>query len=114
MSLLDNAISHFGESADTELHKIDVPEWEGSVWFKCVSSMNGIQYQKYFKAAQQSDFESLVDVLILRARKEDGLKMFTTADKKTLMHSVSPDVITSVVNNMSSIDNAESDAVKKS
>jgi hypothetical protein len=113
-SILDNAIKHFSESADHELHKVDVPEWDGAVWFKAVSSMNGSMYQKYFKAVGTSDFESLVDVLILRARKEDGLKMFLPSDKKALMGRVSPDVITSIVNGMASIDNQEAESVKKS
>ena len=114
MTLLDNAISHFGESADTTLHKIDVSEWDGEIWFKVVSSMNGVQYQKFLQAAQKADFEALVDILILRARQQDGLKLFTTADKKKLMGQVSPDVVTSIVNSMSSVDNAEAEAVKKS
>ena len=114
MSLLDNAIKHFCESADTELHKVEVPEWEGSVWFKSVSSMNGTLYQKYYDAISQPGFESLVDILILRARTEQGLKMFKPSDKKTLMAQVAPDVITTIINNMSAVDNAEGEAVKKS
>lgn len=114
MSLIDNAIKHFSDSADSQLHKVDVPEWDGAVWFKSVSSMNGMMYQKYFAAISQPGFESLVDILILRAREESGVKMFRPSDKKTLMSNVSPDVITTIVNNMSSIDNAEGEAVKKS
>ena len=114
MSLLDNAIEHFGNSVDAELRKVDVPEWNGSVWFKVVSSMNGTQYQQYFKAAQKADFDSLVDILILRAKCEDGTKMFTQADRKTLMYKVAPDVITSIVNAMTAIDTTESEGVKKS
>ena len=114
MSLLDNAIEHFGHSADAELRTVDVPEWNGAVWFKVVSSMNGTQYQQYFKAAQKADFESLVDVLILRARCEDGKKMFTQADRKSLMFKVAPDVITSIINAMTAIDSTESEGVKKS
>jgi hypothetical protein len=114
MSLLDNAIKHFSESADHELHKVDVPEWDGAVWFKVVASMNGIAYQQYFKAATDASYESLVDVLILRARKEDGLKMFTRADKKKIMGAVSPEVVTRVVNEMSTADNQDTEEVKKS
>lgn len=113
MSLLDNAIKHFSESADHELHKVEVPEWDGAVYFKAVSSMNGTQYQRYFKAISQSDFESLVDVLILRARTESGTKMFTGADKKKLMGAVSPEVVTGIINKMAVIDNEEQEEVKK-
>ena len=113
MSLLDNAIKHFSESADAELHKIDVPEWDGSVWFKSVSSMNGLAYQKYYSAISQPGFESLVDILILRARTEEGLKMFRPSDKKTLMGQVAPDIITTIINNMSAVDNVEGEGVKK-
>ena len=112
-SILDNAVKHFTESAGDALYEIEVSEWESSVWFKPVSSMNGMQYQKYFAAAVKQDYESLVDVLILRARSESGTKMFTPADRKALMGKVSPEVVTSIVNRMSAVDNAESDEVKK-
>jgi hypothetical protein len=113
-SILDNAMRHFSESADTELHELAVTEWGESVWFKSVSSMNGLQYQKFVAAAQKSDFEGLVDIFLLRARKEDGTRMFNTGDKKALMNSVSPDMITGIVNRMSAIDNQDAEAVKKS
>ncbi|GAG12431.1 unnamed protein product [marine sediment metagenome] len=114
MSLLDNAIKHFSESADTELHKIDIPEWDGAIWFKSVAGMNGAMYQRYFKAIQNTDFESLVDVVILRSREEAGVKMFKPNDKKALMAQVSPDVITSIINKMSAVDAEVQEEVKKS
>ena len=114
MSLLDNAIKHFSESADHELHKVDVPEWDGAVWFKTVSGMTGMEYQRYFKAVSTSDYEAMVDSLILRARREDGIKMFTQGDKKKLMGGVDHDVITDIFTRMSAVDNADSVEVKKS
>lgn len=113
MSLLDNAIRHFAESVDNELFKVDVPEWDGAVWFKAVSSMNGVAYQQYYKAVSDPGFDSLVEVLILRSRKEDGTRMFTRADRTKLMNNVSPDVVTRIVNEMSAIDNTQAEAVKK-
>jgi hypothetical protein len=113
MSLLDNAIKHFSESADHELHKIEVQEWEGAIWFKSIQGMTGGEYQRYSSAVKKQDYDSMVDALILRARKEDGLKMFTPGDKKKLMGPVDPDVIISIFTKMTAIDNEEAEEVKK-
>jgi hypothetical protein len=114
MSLLDNAVKHFSDNQTGELLTIEIDEWEGSIYFKPISAMNGLAYQKYFEAIQRSGFESLVDVLILRARTESGAKMFKPSDKKQLMSVVAPDVITKTVNAMSEMDNVEAEATKKS
>jgi hypothetical protein len=112
MSLLDNAVAHFS-GVDATLHKVHVDEWDGDVWFKASASMSGVQYNKFQKYIQQADYEALVEILILRARNEDGTKMFTGADRKTLMYRVSPDVVNTVVTNMFAVDTQENDAVKK-
>jgi hypothetical protein len=114
MSILDNAMKHFSESADHELHKIDVPEWEDVIWFKAIQGMTGAEYQRYSSTVRTQDYSSMVDALILRARKEDGLKMFTPNDKKKLMGPVDPDVIISIFTKMTSIDNEVAEEVKKS
>lgn len=114
MSLLDNAVKHFSDSQSDELLKVDVEEWGGSIYFKPLSSMNGMAYQKYYEAIRKEGFESLVDVLVLRARDEQGMKMFRPSDRKKLMGQVAPDVITKTVNAMSELDNIEAEAVKKS
>lgn len=113
MSILENAVKHFGESADQTMHSIDVPEWDETIYFKSVSAMNGLQYDKYIKSAQEQNFSALVDVLILRARDKDGLKMFKGPDKKLLMGQVSPDVITRIVTQMTSVDNTDEAEEKK-
>ena len=114
MSILDNAKSHFTELVNGDgMRSIDVPEWGESIYFKPMMAMNGMQYQKYFEAASKSDYDGMVDLLILRSRYEDGRKMFKPSDKKELMMSVSPDVVTSVVGRMAEADNSSEEAVKK-
>ena len=111
--VLEKAQAHRTEAGDHSLHKIDVDEWGSSIWFKAVSSMDGNQYQQYFQTAQRQDYEGLVDLLLLRARKEDGLKMFGLADKAEMMATAMPSVVTTIVRQMSAVDNARAESEKK-
>ena len=93
--------------------KITHPEL-GDIYFKPQKAMNASEYNVFLKAAQDLTFESMVDILVLRARKEDGLKMFKPADKNTLMSVVSADDIQTLVNMMFEADGEGEVDAKKS
>lgn len=111
--VLEKAAAHFSDIGDKDLHEIQVVEWETSVFFKSSSSMNGLAFNKYLEYLQAGTFESIVDQLILRARKQDGTKMFSTGDKKDMMNLISPKVIGRIVNEMARIDNEQEETAKK-
>jgi hypothetical protein len=94
--VLDNATAHFRGRIGGEMKKIRVPEWECDIWFKSATTLK--EQSKLIELAQQGKtVEALVESLIVKARNEDGSKMFTMPDKITMMNEVDPNVIIRVV-----------------
>ena len=63
-------------------------------------------------ASQGKQVEALVESLIVKARNEDGTKMFSIVDKVTLMNEVDPNVIIRVVGEINSANDEEQDLEK--
>lgn len=94
--VLDNATAHFRGRIGGEMKKIHVPEWACDIWFKSATTLK--EQSKLIELSQQGKtVEALVESLIVKARNEDGSKMFTMPDKITLMNEVDPNVIIRVV-----------------
>lgn len=90
--VLDNATAHFRNKISGEMKSVEVPEWQTRVYFKTVSTLR--DESRIVELTQQGKtVEALVESILVRARNEDGTKMFTTADKPTLMNEVDPGVI---------------------
>ena len=64
--------------------------------------------------AGQTD-EAVAMTIILRARNEDGSKMFKKAEKFEILHKVDPEVITNIINAMNDVDliNVDEDELAK-
>jgi hypothetical protein len=100
--VLDKATSHFRTKISGELNSIHVPEWDCKVYFKASITLK--EQSKLIELAQQGKtVEALVESLIVKARNEDGSKMFTTVDKVTLMNEVDPNVVIRVVGEINAI-----------
>lgn len=96
MSLLDNAKDHYKSQLAGGLIEIDVPEWNGKVYFKPAATFK--QQQKIFEYTQKGNMaEALVETLMQRALTAEGKKMFSFADRVVLMNEVDPEVIVRVV-----------------
>jgi hypothetical protein len=95
MGILDNAKAHFDK---LETRSIEVPEWD-AVIYSTPFTMG--QKKSLWKFAKDDDFEFMVRTLILKALDKEGNKMFDISNKVELMNSVSPDVITRVVGEIS-------------
>lgn len=94
--VLDKATAHFRGRIGGEMKKVHVPEWECDIWFKSATTLK--EQSKLIELSQQGKtVEALVESLIVKARNEDGSKMFTMPDKITLMNEVDPNVIIRVV-----------------
>jgi hypothetical protein len=103
--VLDKATGHFRKKLDEEMKSIFVPEWDCKIYFKTVVTLRE-QSKLIELATQGKQVEALVESLIVKARNEDGSKMFTFADKPVMMNEVDPNVIIRVVGEI----NASSDS----
>lgn len=94
--VLDRATAHFRSKLTSEMNKVHVPEWETDIWFKATNTLK--EEAKMIELAQAGKtVEALVETLIIRARNEDGSKMFNTLDKTVMMNEVDPAVLIRVV-----------------
>jgi len=114
MKALEKATAHFRNKISGEMKYIEVPEWETKIWFKTTITLK--EQSKLVELSQQGKtVEALVESLIVKARNEDGSKMFTPMDKVVFLNEVDPDVIIRVVGeiNAGSMDNEALDVVEK-
>ena len=95
-----SAMEHFA-SRSGELKSIAVPEWNTTIYYKELSTFqeqSGImQYHQQGKIV-----EALVETIIVKARKQDGTKMFNPADKLILMTQADPDVLVKIATALNS------------
>jgi hypothetical protein len=110
--ILDNATSHFRSQLSGELKSIVVPEWgDSKIYFKSVINLRE-QSKLVELSSQNKQVEALVESLIIKARNEDGTKMFNVADKATLMNEVDPTVLIRVVSEINNANDEEQDLGK--
>jgi len=99
MSVIDKATAHFKDVISQNMRAVEVPEWETTLYFKPAVSF--AQEQKVIQLhSEGKQVEALVESLITRACDQDGKRVFSPADKATLMNRVDPAVILRVVNEM--------------
>jgi len=111
--ILEKATAHFRNQISGEMKMIEVSEWETKIYFKSASSLK--DEGRILELSQQGKtIEALVESLIIRARNEDGSRMFTQADKPTFLNEVDPKVIIRIVGDMNtmSFNPAEEDLAK--
>jgi hypothetical protein len=102
--VLEKATGHFRARIGGEMRKVHVPEWECDIYFKEANTLK--EESKLIELAQQGKtVEALVETLIMKARNQDGTKMFTVPDKVILMNEVDPSVVIRVVGEMNLIAN---------
>lgn len=109
--VLDRATSHFREKISGEMKKVHVPEWACDIYFKPTLTLKE-QGKLIELASQGKQVEALVESLIVKARNQDGTKMFNFADKAALLNEVDPSVIIRVVGEINSANDEEQDLEK--
>jgi hypothetical protein len=107
--ILEKATAHFRDKISADMKYVVVPEWDNQkVYFK-----NAITLKEQSKlidlASQGKQVEALVESLIVKARNEDGTKMFNLTDKPTLMNEVDPNIIIRLVAEINTVTEMESD-----
>lgn len=96
---LDKITAHYRQKISGSLHKVHVPEWDLDIYYKGTNTLQ--EESRMIELAQQGKtVEALVETLIIRARDEDGTKMFKQADKPTFMSEVDPHVLIRVCGEM--------------
>jgi hypothetical protein len=109
--ILEKATAHFREKISGDLKHVYVPEWDVKVYFKKAISLR--EQSKLVELSQQGKtVEALVESLIVKARNEDGTKMFNMPDKVTLLNEVDPSVIIRLVGEINETNDEETDMEK--
>ena len=109
-SVLDNARGHFKSALAQQMMKIDVPEWNATIYFKAATSF-AVEQKIIELHAKGHMVEALVETLLNKALLEDGKKMFAPADKVVFMREVDPEVIIRVVAEMNEAKTAAKEAL---
>ena len=109
--ILEKATAHFREKISGDMKFIQVPEWDTKIYFKNTVTLKE-QSKLVELATSGKTVEALVETLIVKARNEDGTKMFTFADKATFMNEVDPNVIIKIVGDINEATNEEADMEK--
>ena len=108
MNVLDNAKTHFRDVLSQGMKKVEVPEWEATLYFKPATTF--AQEQKVVSLHNEGKVvEALVESLIGRALDEDGKRVFKSADKQVLMNEVDPQIILRIVGEMNGAGEVEED-----
>lgn len=103
---LDKMTAHFRNKISGDLKSIKVPEWDLEIFFKTTNTLQ--EESRLIQLAQEGKtIEALVETLIVRARNEDGTKMFKLADKATFMNEVDPQVLIRVTGEMNTFDDED-------
>jgi hypothetical protein len=101
-NVLERATNHFRDKISAEMQSITVPEWgDAKIYFKPSITLRE-QSRLIELATAGKTVEALVETLIVKARNEDGSKMFTIADKMTFLNEIDPEVIIRVVSEINS------------
>lgn len=104
--ILERATAHFREKISADMKYIHVPEWDSKIWFKSTVSLRD-QSRLIELSTQGKTVEAVVESLIVKARNEDGSKMFTIADKSALMNEIDPNVLIRVVSEINEATNPD-------
>jgi hypothetical protein len=109
--ILDRATAHFREQVSADMKSVFVPEWNSKIWFKKTVSLRE-QSRLIELSTQGKTVEAVVESLIVKSRNEDDTKMFTMADKVTLMNETDPNVLIRVVSEINEATNPDLDLEK--
>jgi len=81
--------------------QVDFGEGDVTIHFR---KMNLFEMDLVDKARQKSSVESIVETLMVRARRADGSKFFDKKDRSKIMRQYDPDAVMLIVNAMNAFD----------
>jgi hypothetical protein len=99
MNPIDKMTGHFRAKISGEMKKMHIDEWDMDIWYKSTNTLE--EEGKLVELAQNGKtIEALVETFIMKARTEDGTKMFTKMQKPVFLNEVDPSVFIRVVGEM--------------
>jgi len=110
---IDKMTAHFRNKISGQMKHITVPEWDDmKIYFKEANTLT--EESKLLQLAQAGKtVEALVETLIVKARNEDGTKMFNMHHKVTIMNEVDPSVVIRICGEMNSANDSNLEIVEK-
>jgi hypothetical protein len=92
---IDNVVAHFDAQ---EIKKIEVKEWgtDGEPLEIFTKPLTLQESKKLYKMANGGDLEVMVYAIITKSLDADGNKLFTLADKESLMTKADVEVLSNV------------------
>lgn len=97
---------HYQSAISGDMSKISVPEWDMDIY--CRKTYPFREEAKIIELQSQGKtVDALVESLVVKALDKDGKKIFTSADRISLMNEADPSVIVRIVGE---INNAEQKA----
>lgn len=101
---LEKVTAHFRNKISGEMSSINVEEWDLKIFYKASNTLS--EEGKLIELAQKGKtVEALVETLLMKARNEDGTKMFSPGDKQVFLNEVDPTLIIRVVGEMNNANN---------
>jgi hypothetical protein len=96
---MDKITAHFRNKISGEMSSIYVEEWDLKIYYKNSNTLQ--EESKLIELAQKGKtVEALVETLIIKARNEDGTKMFKPVDRVVFLNEVDPSVLIKAVSDM--------------
>lgn len=104
MGALDRAVNHF-KTRLGDPKTIEVPEWgeDGKPLTIYVHPITMAEKDEIFKVSQTGSYRGVVMALVVRARDENGKRLFKTIELGELMKKADPEVISDIVLKMKSV-----------
>lgn len=100
--VLAKAIEHF-KNTESEMKELYVEEWDTTVYYKEKSAFK--DQSAIMQLHQQGKVvEALVETIIVKARTQDGNKMFQPADRVHLLNSVDPNVLVKIATELNKVE----------
>jgi homoaconitase/3-isopropylmalate dehydratase large subunit len=99
MGIKDNAISHYRDKLAGELLSIDVPEWDGKIYYR--NAINGKKQSAIMSLyAKNKMIEAMTMSLIVRALDKDGNPIWHPKELTSVMHEYDNMVVSNIVAEM--------------
>jgi hypothetical protein len=111
-SVLQKATEHFRSRLDGSLRSIEVPEWNTTVYYYPTSTLK--DESTILKLQQEGKtVDALVQSLIVKARTAEGHRMFTVADRITLLNEVDPQIVIRIASALNGVDTDSVEDIEK-
>lgn len=89
--------SHYQTAIGGDMESINVPEWDMDIYFRKTYPFK--DEAKIIELQSQGKMvEALVESLVVKARDQEGNRLFHDADRLTLLNEADPGVVTKVCN----------------